>query len=181
MKPLSLTLSAAALLLSLTPARALSVAPLLLTGGPFGVMLTLPENALPPVLETPAVSPLRFAPPWSLNGSPFWSRTQDPSLRLGDWRHVFDIAALGHFDIPLRDDPDERTNILLAAQAVDAVTVAPGAEFSFNEQVGERTPERGYRAGLMFDNGRVIRGTGGRHLPGGDGALQRRAPCRSGD
>ena len=63
--------------------------------------------------------------------------------------------------MPLRDDPAERTNILLSAQAVDNVTVAPGAEFSFNAQVGERTPERGYQDGLMFDNGHVIRGTGG--------------------
>lgn len=90
-----------------------------------------------------------------------WNNSTDPSLRLTDWRHVFDIAALGAFDVPLRDDPAERTNILLSAQAVDDVTVAPGVEFSFNDQVGERTPDRGYQDGLMFDQGRVIRGTGG--------------------
>lgn len=98
---------------------------------------------------------------WALNGAPLWSRDTDPSLRLTDWRHVFDICALGAFNVPLRDDPGERTNILLASAAVDNVTVAPGEEFSFNAQVGERTPERGYQDGLMFDQGRVIRGTGG--------------------
>jgi len=134
---------------------------------PLAMALTPEENALvgaalPP---KPAASPLMPALDinvsfWGMNAPP-WGRMTDPSLRLTDWRHVFDIAALGAFDVPLRDDPAERTNILLSAQAVDNVTVAPGTEFSFNAQVGERTPERGYQDGLMFDNGHVIRGTGG--------------------
>lgn len=110
-------------------------------------------------------------PAMALNGFSFWGQSADSSLRLTNWRHVFDISALGAFDVPLRDDPAERTNILLAAQAVDNVTLAPGEEFSFNQWVGERTPERGYQDGLMFDQGRVVRGTGGGILPGRDRSL----------
>ena len=160
---LALLPGAAALLLTIGPARALPLpvpAPLeaVLTPGED----TLIRAALPP---EPAASPAMpvfglDAPLWGMNALP-WERTTDPSLRLTDWRHVFDIAVLGAFDVPLRDDPAERANILLSAQAVDNVTVAPGSEFSFNAQVGERTPERGYQDGLMFDNGHVIRGTGG--------------------
>ena len=145
------------------------VAALLLGGAPVRA-LPLPDLAPmetvlgcfpPPQAETPASSALDLnAALWGLNG-PMWGRTTDTSLHLTDWRHVFDIAALGAFDVPLRDDPAERTNILLSAQAVDDVSVAPGMEFSFNAQVGERTPERGYQDGLMFASGHVIRGTGG--------------------
>ena len=163
--PLTALLSAAALLAS-APAHALPAAgPLLTAGTTFGAILSPPQTALSALLDAPPAPPASgppalLLPLWAL-GASYWNPALDPSLRLGDWRHVFDIAALGHFDIPLRDDPAERTNILLSAQAIDAATVAPGAEFSFNERVGERTPERGYRDGLMFDNGRVVRGTGG--------------------
>jgi hypothetical protein len=150
----------AALLLGPPPARALPLpAP-----APLEAALTPDENALigaaPPSASPALDASMLDAPLWGLNGPP-WGRTADPRLRLTDWRHVFDIAALGAFDVPLRDDPAERANILLSAQAVDNVTVAPGTEFSFNALVGERTPERGYQDGLMFDNGHVVRGTGG--------------------
>ena len=144
----------ATLLLGASPVRALPLPGL-------ARMETALGSFLPPQAETPALSALDMdAALWGLNG-PTWGRATDPSLHLTDWRHVFDIAALGTFDVPLRDDPAERINILLSAQAVDDVSVAPGMEFSFNAQVGERTPERGYQEGLMFASGHVIRGTGG--------------------
>ena len=125
-----------------------------------GLIISPPENGLLlTVLPPQAVaSPLSFS---ALPDYGLWSPATDPSLRLTDWRHVFDISSLGAFNVPLRDDPAERTNILLAAQAVDNVTLEPGEEFSFNSWVGERTPERGYQEGLMFDQGRIVRGTGG--------------------
>jgi vancomycin resistance protein YoaR len=89
------------------------------------------------------------------------ARAYDPSLHLVDWNRIFNIASLGSFTIPLRDDPAERANILLAAAAVSDVTVAPDQVFSFNEVVGERTPDRGFQDGWMFDQGHLIRGTGG--------------------
>lgn len=157
--------SIAALLLASLPARALPLPGFI----PSTVALAPEENALADTVlsSEPEVSARLLIPvfdmdasPWGMNVLP-WGRAADRSLRLTDWRHVFNIAALGAFDVPLREDPAERTNILLSAQAVDNVTVAPGSEFSFNAQVGERTPERGYQDGLMFDNGHVIRGTGG--------------------
>lgn len=88
-------------------------------------------------------------------------RQSDPSLRLTAWSEVLNVARLGVFVVPLRSDPAERTNILLAARAVDGAVVAPGAIFSFNKTVGERTQAKGYEDGLMFSQGQVIRGTGG--------------------
>lgn len=89
------------------------------------------------------------------------TRMSDPSMRLSDWSQVFNVARLGVFVIPLRSDPAERTNILLSAQAVDGATLQPGDVFSFNDAVGERTSDRGYQDGWMFDKGKLIRGTGG--------------------
>jgi hypothetical protein len=161
--PFVVFLPGAAALLGPLPANALPLVP------PASVeaALTPEENALTgaALSSDPVASPVMPAlapgtPLWGMTALP-WGKAVDPSLRLTDWRHVFDIAALGAFDVPLRDDPAERTNILLSAQAVDNVTVAPDAEFSFNALVGERTPERGYQDGLMFDNGQVVRGTGG--------------------
>ncbi len=155
--PVLLALLPACAALPAGTARALPMPPALL--------LTPPDEALTrllpmPFWETAPPAPaFRMLPLWTLGLSS--NAFLDPSLRLADWRSAFDTAALGAFDVPLRDDPAERQNILLSAQAVDNVTLAPGAEFSFNALVGERTPERGYQEGLMFDNGHVIRGTGG--------------------
>lgn len=90
-----------------------------------------------------------------------WNRGSDPSLRLAGWGQLFNVARLGVYAVPLRDDPAERTNILLAARAVDSTTIMPGGTFSFNSIVGERTPARGFQDGLMFDQGQIVRGTGG--------------------
>ena len=115
--------------------------------------------------ETPlpaAPAPDVFLRAWAAPGLAWlWNRAADPTLSLSPWSRVLDVARLGAFAIPLRDDPAERVNILLAAQRVEGAIVAPGATFSFNKTVGERTPERGYQDGLMFDGGQIVRGTGG--------------------
>ena len=150
----------AALLLGSLPAQGLPQFVPLLKPVPLGVLLLPPQNALmapmPPL--PPVVAPTAKT---ALGRGLLWSRAFDPSLWMTDWSHVFDIASLGSFDIPLRSDPAERTNILLSAGAVDNTVIAPGAVFSFNDQVGERTADRGYQDGLMFDNGQIVRGTGG--------------------
>ena len=101
------------------------------------------------------------APTLSLSEVWMAARRVDPSLHLTAWRQLLNVARLGVFVIPLRDDPGERQNILLSARAVDNTSVAPGQVFSFNKVVGERTPEKGYQDGLMFSQGQVVRGTGG--------------------
>ena len=53
------------------------------------------------------------------------------------------------------DFPPRLTNIHRAAELMDDTLVLPGETFSFNETVGERTPERGFAAGFIIDNGRL--------------------------
>lgn len=52
-------------------------------------------------------------------------------------------------------------NIRLAAGALDGFWLPPGATFSFNQVVGPRTAERGYRDALVIEESNFVPGTGG--------------------
>jgi len=52
-------------------------------------------------------------------------------------------------------------NIVLASAAVDGYVVEPGEEFSFNQVVGRRTYERGYRSAPAFSHGQTVQAIGG--------------------
>ena len=54
-----------------------------------------------------------------------------------------------------------RKNIELSARAVDGAVIEPGRVLSFNELVGERTIERGFRGAREVSGGRVVDGVGG--------------------
>jgi len=52
-------------------------------------------------------------------------------------------------------------NIRLAAKALDGKLLAPGERFSFNESVGERTAEAGYKEALIIEGDVFTPGLGG--------------------
>ncbi len=54
-----------------------------------------------------------------------------------------------------------RANVALAARVIDGVVVEPGAEFSFNRVVGERTTEAGYVDARVIVDGRNQPGLAG--------------------
>lgn len=56
---------------------------------------------------------------------------------------------------------DTLVNVRLAASAVDMTYLRPNEIFSFNDVVGVRTEEKGYRSGLMYANGELVTGVGG--------------------
>lgn len=47
-------------------------------------------------------------------------------------------------------DNDRTTNLILACEQIDGTILKPGAEFSFNEVVGQRTREKGYREAGVY-------------------------------
>ena len=53
------------------------------------------------------------------------------------------------------------TNIRRAAKSIDGYIIEPGAEFSFNKVVGERTVANGFAIGKVYEAGRVVDGIGG--------------------
>ena len=56
----------------------------------------------------------------------------------------------------------ERTeNVKLAAESINNVILMPGQEFSYNNVVGERSTERGYKIAKVYQAGQVVDGLGG--------------------
>lgn len=50
-------------------------------------------------------------------------------------------------------NPDRTTNLTLACQEIDGTVLKPGEVFSFNNVVGERTPDKGYKEGIVYADG----------------------------
>lgn len=65
-------------------------------------------------------------------------------------------------DLPLAHRGlDTITNVQVAANAIDMTTLHPGETFSFNNTVGIRSEEKGYKPGLMYASGELTVGVGG--------------------
>lgn len=61
-------------------------------------------------------------------------------------------------------NPDEKNrtiNLKLAAAALHEQQIGAGANFSFNQTVGSRTPQRGYLKAIIFVEGEEVLGYGG--------------------
>ncbi len=54
-----------------------------------------------------------------------------------------------------------RTNIIQAAANFDGILIAPGETFSFNNFLGDISPEEGYVSGKIIIGGRTVDGVGG--------------------
>lgn len=58
-------------------------------------------------------------------------------------------------------DYNRTINVRLTAEACDNTILNPGDEFSYNDIVGERTPERGYQKATIFVSGESVEDYGG--------------------
>ena len=52
-------------------------------------------------------------------------------------------------------------NVQLAANSINGVVLMPGEQFDYNECLGERTTERGYKAAGAYSGGQVVQEVGG--------------------
>lgn len=68
---------------------------------------------------------------------------------------------LGSYQAAGSGTANRMSNITLACQACDGVILMPGETFSYNETVGERTAERGYKSAGVYVNGQLTDGIGG--------------------
>ena len=87
---------------------------------------------------------------------------EDP---LADVAEKLDISVLlGSFDTPYRVDAsetDRNHNLKVGAAALDGVVLMPGEVLSFNEVVGDRSAENGYRYATGISAGQLIDVLGG--------------------
>lgn len=73
-----------------------------------------------------------------------------------------EITCIASFSTYYGDSaPNRKHNIALAAKFIDGTVVIPEEEFSFNETVGARTEERGFRTAYIINDGEFVEGVGG--------------------
>ena len=53
------------------------------------------------------------------------------------------------------------TNLRLACEALDGLILNPGDSFSYNDTLGQRTPEKGYKEAAAYMNGETVQSYGG--------------------
>lgn len=69
---------------------------------------------------------------------------------------------IGHYVTYFNSNNKNRShNIALAAKAIDSAVVFPGESFSFNEVVGMRTVDKGYKRAGVIVRGELSEGVGG--------------------
>lgn len=72
------------------------------------------------------------------------------------------INKIGEYTTFFKESNQERThNIMLSAVAINNHVVFPGEKFSFNEVVGERTKEKGYKKAPVIVKGELSEDIGG--------------------
>jgi hypothetical protein len=84
-----------------------------------------------------------------------------PSRGLATAAMMRPSVVLASYEMEHHQDGAELVNLTLAMEALDRLVIPPGAELSFNQAVGPRLEERGFLPGLMFAQGKVVRGVGG--------------------
>lgn len=92
-------------------------------------------------------------------------RVTEPEIKTRDleallFRDVLSSVSTS-FSTDTQNNINRGINIRLAAKAIDGTVIFPGEEFSFNEVVGPRTPNRGYAIAHVFIAGQVRDGYGG--------------------
>ena len=78
---------------------------------------------------------------------------------LGDGVYFRDV--LGHCETKHTDDENRNTNLRLLCEALDGVILQPGDVFSYNDVVGERTEEKGYKPATAYSGTRLVKDIGG--------------------
>jgi vancomycin resistance protein YoaR len=73
---------------------------------------------------------------------------------------IAEVAAEFSTRFPRSNKP-RNTNIRAAAEKIDGLVLLPGDRFSFNQTVGKRTIENGFREAGVYVNGRHDTGVGG--------------------
>ena len=68
---------------------------------------------------------------------------------------------LGACETPHSRDENRNTNLRLVCEIIDGMILMPGDLFDYNEVVGERTRERGFKAAAAYSSGQTVKEIGG--------------------
>ena len=78
---------------------------------------------------------------------------------LGD--EVYFREELGYCETKHTNNEDRNTNLKLACASLNGVILQPGEEFSYNDTVGQRTAEKGYKPAAAYSGTRTVNSIGG--------------------
>ncbi|HSL63835.1 MAG TPA: VanW family protein [Gaiellaceae bacterium] len=87
--------------------------------------------------------------------------TAAPTFSTAEAEALGITTVLTSFSTPYSGTADRIQNLRLAVSLLDGARIAPGATFSFNERVGERTLERGFRPAPVIIGNKYEEGVGG--------------------
>ncbi len=76
-----------------------------------------------------------------------------PEMTLEKYKEQYFSQELAAYSIRYTGNANRTTNLTLACQAIDGTVLQPGEVFSYNEVVGERTAEKGYKEGIIYADG----------------------------
>ena len=68
---------------------------------------------------------------------------------------------IGHYTTRFSKAKNRTVNVKLAASAMNGIFLMPGAEFSYNAWVGERSEARGFKEAPVIEQGQLVEGLGG--------------------
>lgn len=118
---------------------------------PEGVRTTLDLDGL----EAPVIAAVTEGGPVRLPLVEAKKRVPDDALA-----QITEIVS--SFSTPFKPSQRDRSvNLRTAATQLDGIVLMPGESLSFNETVGKRTVENGYREAIVFEEGRQTPGVGG--------------------
>lgn len=78
---------------------------------------------------------------------------------LGDGVYFRDV--LGECETKHGDNENRNTNLRLLCEALDGMVIQPGETFSYNEALGERTAEKGYKPAPAYSGNQLTNAIGG--------------------
>ena len=86
--------------------------------------------------------------------------TTQPKYTVDDMKNMYGLRAYAVTNAS-SSSSSRLTNIGLACNSINGTLLKPGEEFSFNEVVGKRTKDRGYKAAPAYNSGEVVEEVGG--------------------
>lgn len=86
-----------------------------------------------------------------------------PEVTAKDLSATLFCDVLGSAETPYKgEDTDNRNiNLDLACKAIDGIVLLPGESFSYNEALGKRTEEKGYKKAPAYEGGATVDSLGG--------------------
>ena len=87
--------------------------------------------------------------------------TSKPALTTDQAQALGVKELVASFDSRFPYNPSRTANLITASNTINGTVLKPGATFSLNGILGERTEAKGYREGYVIESGRLVKGVGG--------------------